>query len=134
MWHVRQVFLHQSARWRTGFSRIRCFSVDETAYLALVAMIGGGIANLAIWLRIAENKFRVTATSANWNVTCFACRVTFAPILTSFSRSVVSDRCFTSRGKASRRRKLARLYQLCQLSTVSTGVSTVNWGQTDVRR
>jgi len=33
----------------------------------------------------------------------------FAPILTSFSRSVVSDQCFTSRGKASRRRKLARL-------------------------
>ena len=72
-------------------------------------MIGGGIANLAIRLRIAENKFRVTATSANWNATYPECRVTFAPILTSFSRSVVSDQCFTSRGKASRRRKLARL-------------------------
>ena len=46
-------------------------------------MIGGGIANLAIRSRIAENKFRVTATSANWNVTYRECRVTLAPILTS---------------------------------------------------
>ncbi len=38
--------------------------------------------------RIAANKFRVTATSASWNVTYFECRVTLAPILTSFSRSV----------------------------------------------
>ncbi len=83
--------------------------MDETAYSALVAMIGGGIANLAIRLRIAENKFRVTATSANWNVTYRECRVTLAPILTSFSRNVVSDQCFTSQDKARRRRKLARL-------------------------
>jgi len=37
------------------------------------------------------------------------CRVTFAPILTNFSRNVVSDQCFTSRGSANRRRKFARL-------------------------
>ena len=49
------------------------------------------MANLAIRLRIATNKFRVTATSANWNITYRECRVTFAPILTSFSHSVVSD-------------------------------------------
>ena len=54
--------------------------------------------------RIAENNLRVTATFTNWNVTYFACRVTFAPILTSFSRIVVSDQCFTSRGKARQRR------------------------------
>ncbi len=38
--------------------------------------------------RIAANKFHVTATSANWNVTYLECRVTFAPILTSFFGSV----------------------------------------------
>jgi hypothetical protein len=60
-------------------------------------------------LRIAANKFRVTATSASWNVTYFACRVTLAPILISLSRSVVSDHYPTGFGKASRRRKLPRL-------------------------
>ena len=78
MWYVRQEFLHQSDRGRTGFPRIRWFSVDETAYSALPATIGGGMANLAIRSRIATNKFRVTATSASWNVTYFECRVTFA--------------------------------------------------------
>jgi hypothetical protein len=57
-------------------------------------------------LRIAANKFRVTATSASWNVKYFACRVTLAPILIRFSRSVVSDQCRIGFGKASRRRKL----------------------------
>ena len=51
--------------------------------------------------RIAANNFRVIATSASWNVTYFACLVTFAPIFTSFSRRVVSDQCFTSWGSAS---------------------------------
>ena len=37
---------------------------------------------------------------ASWNVTYFECRVTFAPILISFSRSVVSDQCRTGFGKA----------------------------------
>ncbi len=54
--------------------------------------------------RIATNKFRVTATSASWNVT-------LSPILTSFSRNVVSDQCLTSRGRTSRRKKLPRLYR-----------------------
>ena len=62
--------------------------------------------------RIAANNFRVIATSASWNVTYFACRVTFAPILTRFSRSVVSDQCFTSCGSANRRKKLAK--ELCK--------------------
>ena len=65
-------------------------------------MTGGGIANRSIRSRIAANKFRVTATSASWNVTYFECRVTLAPILTSSSDSVVSDQCFISQGKANR--------------------------------
>ena len=52
---------------------------------------GGGIANRVILSRIAANSRRGTATSTNWNVTYFACRTTFAPVFTSFSRSVVSD-------------------------------------------
>ncbi len=59
---------------------------------------------------IAVDKFRVTATSASWKVSYFAGCVPLAPILISFSRRVVSDQCFTSRGKASRRSKLPRLY------------------------
>ncbi len=38
------------------------------------------------------------ATSAIWNVTYLPCLTTFAPILISFSRSVVSDQCSTSFG------------------------------------
>ena len=79
-------------------------------YARALASRGGGIANLAMRSRIAANNRRGTATSANWNVTYFECRVTFAPIFTSFSRSVVSDQCLTARGKASRRSKFARLY------------------------
>jgi len=41
---------------------------------------GGGIANRAMRSRIAANRSRVTATSASWNVTYFACRVTLAAI------------------------------------------------------
>ena len=73
-------------------------------------MLGGGIANWGIRSRIDANNRRGTATSASWNVTYLACRVTLAPILLSFSRSVVSDQCYTGFGKASRRRKLSRLY------------------------
>ena len=52
--------------------------------------------------RIAANNSRGTATSAIWNVTYLKCRTTFAPILISFSRSVVSDQCFTDLGDAIR--------------------------------
>jgi len=69
----------------------------------------GGIANRARRSKIAANKFPVTAASASWNVTYFACRVTVAPILMSFSGSVVSDQCRTGFGRAIRRRKLPRL-------------------------
>ncbi len=96
MWYVRHDFLHQSARGRTGFPRTGCFLVNETAYSAWPVTIGGGIASRTMRSRIAANRFRVTATSANWNVAYFARRVTLAPILASFSRSVVSDQCFTS--------------------------------------
>ena len=41
--------------------------------------------------------------------TYLACRVTLAPILINFSRSVVSDQCRTGFGRASLRRKLPRL-------------------------
>lgn len=56
-----------------------------------MATPGGGIDNRVILSRIAANNRRGTATSANWNVTYFACRTTFAPVFTSFSRRVVSD-------------------------------------------
>ncbi len=51
--------------------------------------------------RIFRNSSFGTATSANWSVTYRPWRTTLAPILTSFSRSVVSDQCSTSFGKAS---------------------------------
>ena len=57
---------------------------------------------------VADNR-RVTAASASWNIMYFECRVIFAPILTDFSHSVVHDQCFTSRGRASRRKKFVRL-------------------------
>ena len=60
--------------------------------------------------RIATNSRRGTATSAIWKITYRACVTTFAPILMSFSRSVVSDQRLTERGSASLRRKLPRLY------------------------
>ena len=72
-------------------------------------MSDGGSANCSIRSRIAVNNFRVIATSASWNVTYFACRVTLAPIFTSFSCSVVSDQCLISPGSARWRRKFARL-------------------------
>jgi len=74
------------------------------------AYAGAGLRRRSsIRLRIFRNSSLGTATSANWNVTYRPCRTTFAPILTSFSRSVVNDQCSTSFGKASVRMKLARL-------------------------
>jgi hypothetical protein len=96
MWYVRHDFLHQSARGRTGFPRTGCLFVNETAYSAWAVTIGGGIASRTMRSRIATIRFRVTAASAKSNVTYFACRVTLAPILASFSRSVSNDQCFTS--------------------------------------
>ena len=52
---------------------------------------------------------RGTATSAIWKVTYRPWATTLAPILTSFSRIVVSDQCSISFGNASVRMKLARL-------------------------
>ncbi len=71
---------------------------------------GGGTPNRRMRSRIAANKSRGTATSTIWNITYFACRTTFAPILISFSRSVVNDPCFTDLGSANRRRKFPRFY------------------------
>jgi len=102
-------FLHQSACWHVGSPWILCSSVNETAYSAWPVTIGGGNASRSIRSRIAANNFRVIATSASWNVTYLAWRVTIAPILISFSRSVVNDQCRTGFGKASRRKKLPRL-------------------------
>jgi len=64
---------------------------------------------------MVANNFWDTATSANCNVIYRACRVTFAPILISFSRKVVSVQCFTSRGNAKRRKKFARSYTIVGL-------------------
>ena len=47
------------------------------------------VSNRILRVRMA-NYWPVTATSANWNVTYLECRTTFAPILTSFSRSIVT--------------------------------------------
>ncbi len=55
---------------------------------------GSSAASRRIRSRITANSRRGTATSAIWNTTYRACVTTFAPILMSFSRSVVSDQCF----------------------------------------
>ena len=47
--------------------------------------------NSSIRRRISQNRFRGTATSANWKVTYWPWRATLAPILTSFLRSVLCD-------------------------------------------
>ncbi len=53
----------------------------------------------------------------------------FAPILISLSRSVVSDHCFTLGSSASRRRKLPRLYaSTCSCSPHYFGVFAVRFG------
>jgi len=47
------------------------------------------------WIRprMAANSCLGMATSASWKITYRKCRTTFAPVFTSFSRSVVSDQC-----------------------------------------
>ncbi len=55
------------------------------------------------------NRLLRAATSASWNGIVRPCRTTVAPILISFSRSVVSDHCSTASGKASVGGKLRRL-------------------------
>ena len=71
---------------------------------------GAGLARSPpISRRISVNSFLGTATSASWNVTYRPWRTTLAPILTSLSRSVVSDQCSTLCGSANVRMKLARL-------------------------
>ncbi len=56
--------------------------------------------NSAISRRIFSNRPLGTATSANWKVTYRPWLTTFAPIFTSFSRSVVSDQCSNSYSNA----------------------------------
>jgi hypothetical protein len=69
--------------------------------------IAGCIACRPIRPKMAANNFRGTATAANWNVTHFECRVTLAPILISFSRSVVNVQPLTLLQTSNRRRRLA---------------------------
>ncbi len=71
---------------------------------------GGGKPNRWMRSRIPANKSRGTATSAIWRITYPESVTTLAPILISFSRSVVNDQCFTDLGGARRRRKFPRLY------------------------
>ena len=59
--------------------------------------------------RITRNNRFGTATSAIWKTIYLEWTTTLAPILISFSRSVVRDQCFTAGGRASRRRKRRRL-------------------------
>src|SRR6516162_11316717 len=58
---------------------------------------------------IAVKSGRGTDTSASWNTRYLACDTTFAPILTNFSRIVVSVQLWIGLGSTSCRRKLARL-------------------------
>ena len=71
---------------------------------------GGGSRRRAILRRIAANSLLGTATSAIWKITYRAWCTTFAPILISFSRNVVSDQWATGLGSASLRRKFPMLY------------------------
>ena len=66
------------------------------------------------------------ATSAIWKTTYRAVDTTLVPILIRFSRSVVSDQCFTPLGRASLRRKLPRLYARAN-SCSRTWLSTKSW-------
>ena len=82
----------------TPFGQIFAFRqtppVVFTWPLIFPAYAGAGLRRRSsIRLRIFRNRSLGTATSANWNVTYRPCRTTFAPILTSFSRSVVNDQC-----------------------------------------
>jgi hypothetical protein len=54
---------------------------------------GGGSRRRAVRRRIVAKSRFGTATSAVWKITHRAWRTTFAPILTSFSRKLVSDQC-----------------------------------------
>ncbi len=82
--------------------------LDATGWAAVMAAKWPG-RSPSMSRRIFRNKSLATATSASWKVTYRPCLTTFAPILTSFYRGVVSDQCSTSFGKARVRIKLARL-------------------------
>jgi len=74
------------------------FSPRRRCHTPIRQTTGGGIASRAMRSRIAANRFPVTAPSASWNITYFACHVTLAPTLISFSLSVVSAHCRSRTG------------------------------------
>lgn len=53
--------------------------------------------------RMAANSSRGIATAAIWKITQRACVTTLAPILTNFSRNVVSVQCFARGGSTTPR-------------------------------
>src|SRR5262249_60498819 len=59
---------------------------------------------------IAVKSGRGTDTSASWNTRYLACDTTFAPILTTFSRIVVSVQLWIGLGTTRCRHKAARLW------------------------
>jgi len=65
--------------------------------------------NRSTRLRIARTRHLGTATRAIWKMAYLAWATALAPIVISFSRSVVGDQCFTDGGRASLGRKAARL-------------------------
>ena len=74
-------------------SHIESF-VSEQAYVLLRHpgfSAGGVVLSRAIRRRISRNSWRGIANSAILNVTYLACCVTWAPIFTSYDRSVVSE-------------------------------------------
>src|SRR6516225_10943575 len=79
-------------------------------FMPLAAHAGvGGARSRAISDRMSANICRDTATSAIWNVMYRPWLTTFAPILISFSRRLVSDHGSAAFGIASVRMKLPRL-------------------------
>lgn len=64
-----------------GFSCLVNLALLPACYANARATDGSGIASRLIRSKIVVNNSLCTATSASWKVTCFACRVTFAPIL-----------------------------------------------------
>ena len=89
-------------------------SIDFSAYAGT-----GFRRRSSIRLRIFRNSSLGTATSANWNVTYRPCRTTFAPILISFSRSVVIDQRLASSGVLTSAYGYTRTFQEVGLSVRS---------------
>lgn len=84
-WAIQVVSQRRAPGGRRLSPAVAAFLATEAAQEVLPATSGGGIANRAIQSRIATNRSRVTATSASWNITYFACRVALRRQLLAYS-------------------------------------------------